>query len=312
LNIFRKVRQKDKFLHKPKPLPETARDEFGSMTDHEKHNPVSKENKTSVPAELPGEGEATPEKFVDKNITVKKDELPVEPAEPEEVREPRTMVEEAKPTPTPVPAPVPVEEVKFKPKTSFDQGFFRDFEKFLDNKNLGEEFISELLDKDLLHKMRQFHTQREEGSPFFFHHEDSDKELTDKMVDLQKLEEEWYIRYRRFKEDELLLLEKEAEIDYRLEEFKQVLNHIKQRQKLEKKALTENYFNLSDGRVIRSIGELRELLKGMSDSLFEYHVSKFKNDFADWVLYVFKEPKLAELMRTASSRKDLLKVLFEF
>ena len=69
---------------------------------------------------------------------------------------------------------------------------------------------------------------------------------------------------------------------------------------------------LFDDRVIRSLGELRELLKTMSEELFARHVSEQHNDFANWTEHVFGLLDLAKNMRDAKTRKELLTVLYEF
>ncbi len=58
----------------------------------------------------------------------------------------------------------------------------------------------------------------------------------------------------------------------------------------------EHYFVLNDGRKIKSLEELTVILKNIKKDLFEYHVNDQKNDFANWIRYVFKTPKLAELI----------------
>ena len=69
---------------------------------------------------------------------------------------------------------------------------------------------------------------------------------------------------------------------------------------------------MGDGRVIRSIGELRELLKTMKEDVFNYHVSEDHNDFADWIDAVFDDAKLASAVAVAKTQKDLLNVLYDF
>ncbi|MFH1770582.1 MAG: hypothetical protein ABH828_03420 [archaeon] len=342
MGIFDRLKNKDKFLHQPNSIPETAKDMYGDIS-----RPIKKEKeekKEEPPKDLPGEGESSVNEFVDKEINVDEEkttevssieEQKETTIKDEHIKEPPALKESLELEPFDnnqydeadeaddedneddgeeekselIINSIPESKKKEIPA---EEGFFKDFKNFLENKNLSGEFVSELLDKDLLSKMRQFHTQREDGMPFFFHSSDSDRELAKKLAELQTLEEEWYIRHRTLKESEFLVLEKEAEIDMHLEELKSILKHIKQREKLEKKANKNNYFHLADGQVLRSIGDLRESLKTMKDSLFEHHVSNDRNDFALWVNHVFGESELAEQIRSASTRRGLLKVLYEF
>ncbi|MFC2135537.1 hypothetical protein ACFLTH_13065 [Bacteroidota bacterium] len=362
------MKEKDKLLHEAKPISETAKDLYGgsSTSANNKIEQAVPEKTESKALELPGEGEALPNKFVDEEIeemNLQKSEIS-RPAKDEahgnaktslmsqkigedlreeklqnfgsilgdslgsgegDVKEPPAIKSELAetflkdsdklaPNDKTAKNAKSSSESKFAPIKPYqrDEGFFHDFEKFLNNRNLDEDFISEILDKDLFHKMKQFHLQRDEGTPFFFRHEDSDRDLVQKLEELKLLEEEWFIRQRNLKEAEVSLLEKEAEIDIKLEDLKNVLKHIKQREKLEKKADKENYFNLEDGRVLRSIANLREALKNMKNDLFDYHVSEKKNDFADWVEHVFGNHDLATKMKLSTSRKALLDVLYDF
>ncbi len=56
----------------------------------------------------------------------------------------------------------------------------------------------------------------------------------------------------------------------------------------------EHYFVLNDGRIIKSLEELTLFLKDMDHKTFTYHVNDQKNDFSNWIRYVFKAKKLAD------------------
>jgi acetate kinase len=55
----------------------------------------------------------------------------------------------------------------------------------------------------------------------------------------------------------------------------------------------EHYFVLNGGRIIKNLDELIEVLKTIDKKTFEYHVNDNKNDFVNWIQYVFKSNKLA-------------------
>jgi len=50
----------------------------------------------------------------------------------------------------------------------------------------------------------------------------------------------------------------------------------------------------------------------MDDLMFKKHVSEHKNDFAKWVSDVFKNEHLAEKMRRAKTKKDMIDVVEVF
>jgi len=76
----------------------------------------------------------------------------------------------------------------------------------------------------------------------------------------------------------------------------------------------EHYFVLCDGRIIKSLEELMLFLKDMDQKTFTYHVNDQKNDFSNWIRYVFKEKKLADEIYTYSygERKKTTRAIKNF
>ncbi|QQR65032.1 hypothetical protein IPH92_00420 [Candidatus Kaiserbacteria bacterium] len=62
-------------------------------------------------------------------------------------------------------------------------------------------------------------------------------------------------------------------------------------------APSEQCFWTTDGRVLSSLVDLKEALASMSDDVFAYHVSKGRNDFAEWIQHVLGDAELAETFR---------------
>ena len=65
----------------------------------------------------------------------------------------------------------------------------------------------------------------------------------------------------------------------------------------------EQCFWTSDGKIISNLLELRDTLEYMTDEVFEHHVSKSKNDFADWTQYVLGDIDLARKLRLLKKQK---------
>lgn len=59
----------------------------------------------------------------------------------------------------------------------------------------------------------------------------------------------------------------------------------------------EQCFWVTDGRVLSNLVELRDALASMSDDVFMYHVTKERNDFADWIEHVLNDSELASVFR---------------
>ncbi|MGB9748522.1 MAG: hypothetical protein ACP5OZ_02985 [Candidatus Woesearchaeota archaeon] len=66
------------------------------------------------------------------------------------------------------------------------------------------------------------------------------------------------------------------------------------------------YFVLKDGKRLASIQELVEALRVISDDVFYHHVNDFKNDFENWVRFVFLNNELADKIGKFKTRNDIL------
>lgn len=59
----------------------------------------------------------------------------------------------------------------------------------------------------------------------------------------------------------------------------------------------EQCFWVTDGRVLSNLTDLRDALASMTDDVFMYHVTKERNDFANWIEYVLQDAELASSFR---------------
>jgi acetate kinase len=75
----------------------------------------------------------------------------------------------------------------------------------------------------------------------------------------------------------------------------------------------EHYFVLHGGKTIKDLEELMHVFKTIDKKTFEYHVNDSKNDFANWIRYVFKSPMLAEEIEDLryENLKDIMKAIQE-
>lgn len=74
----------------------------------------------------------------------------------------------------------------------------------------------------------------------------------------------------------------------------------------------EQYFFLVNGVAIKTIFELAETLEHMADDVYGYHVNDQKNDFANWIKYVFNELALAEQLYHTKDKKATEYILLKF
>ena len=73
----------------------------------------------------------------------------------------------------------------------------------------------------------------------------------------------------------------------------------------------EHYFVLCNGQIIKNLRELSDILKTIDKKTFEYHVNAQKNDFSNWIRFVFKSKKLAETIEdyNFNDRKKIIAVI---
>jgi hypothetical protein len=56
-------------------------------------------------------------------------------------------------------------------------------------------------------------------------------------------------------------------------------------------------FWTTDGTILRDLRDLAEAFRTMEDTVYRYHVSAGKHDFADWVEYVLEDAVCADALR---------------
>ncbi|MBS3131308.1 hypothetical protein J4212_02645 [Candidatus Woesearchaeota archaeon] len=89
------------------------------------------------------------------------------------------------------------------------------------------------------------------------------------------------------------------------------MGHMQQNRKLLENVSPDKAFVLSNGRVMKNVYELMNSLMGMDDSVFSHHVNYERNDFANWIRYVFEDVELADRIHAMNSKEDIYKALKE-
>jgi hypothetical protein len=70
-------------------------------------------------------------------------------------------------------------------------------------------------------------------------------------------------------------------------------------------------FMLCNGKPVKNIKELADVLEELEDQVFNHHVTPEKNDFATWVKDVFKDIELAEKLTGVKDKKHMQLVLYK-
>lgn len=73
----------------------------------------------------------------------------------------------------------------------------------------------------------------------------------------------------------------------------------------------DKYFVLCDGKTLKDYRELASMLETVNDDVFFYHVNSERNDFANWINDVFGEEKLANDVRSAKSRIEIMAIIYK-
>ena len=72
-----------------------------------------------------------------------------------------------------------------------------------------------------------------------------------------------------------------------------------------------NYFVLCNGKPVKSIKELADVMDNIEDHVFTHHTKDGKNDFSAWVNDVFKEVELAKKLTGASDKKHFQLIVYK-
>lgn len=72
------------------------------------------------------------------------------------------------------------------------------------------------------------------------------------------------------------------------------------------------FFELFGGGILKTPGELILMLKTMTEENFNHHTKEGRNDFANWLWFVFDEKKLADKIFKAKTQTETLKILEKF
>ena len=72
-----------------------------------------------------------------------------------------------------------------------------------------------------------------------------------------------------------------------------------------------SFFVLCNGKPVKNIKELADVMEEIEDTIFNYHVTPDKNDFATWIKDVFKDVELAEKLAGVKDKKHMQLVLYK-
>jgi hypothetical protein len=104
---------------------------------------------------------------------------------------------------------------------------------------------------------------------------------------------------------------KKAAIEAREEAMQESQPEIREEASIKRDAPGATYFVLCNGKPVKNIKELADLMEELEDQVFNYHVTPEKNDFATWIKDIFKDIELAEKLAGAKDKKHMQLVLYK-
>jgi hypothetical protein len=72
-----------------------------------------------------------------------------------------------------------------------------------------------------------------------------------------------------------------------------------------------SYFVLCNGKPVKNIKELADVMEELEEQVFNHHVTPDKNDFATWIKDIFKDIELAEKLAGVKDKKHMQLVLYK-
>lgn len=165
---------------------------------------------------------------------------------------------------------------------------------------------SDLLTKNLLAEMKNHWQSKKEEIKLDIKSKEMQEKILSKIDELRLLEAEWQSK-------EIMIEETKKQLDFIEKVIEEKGYELKKVVKTAKYSETaKNPFILKNGKAIKSINELLEVLKLLDKSVFNEHVNEMRNDFSQWIQNEFRDDALAGRVKDAYSRDDLIAILEMF
>lgn len=132
-----------------------------------------------------------------------------------------------------------------------------------------------------------------------------EENLMNKIEELKVSEQKWQVQKLALEEDMKFIHEREREIQAKVEELKLISNELS----LFRNVQPEEYFYMHNGVVLKSLHDLIDVLEVIDEETFKFHVRNNKNDFSEWVRHVFKDDKLADKIKNAKIKMEMIEIL---
>lgn len=184
------------------------------------------------------------------------------------------------------------------------EGYFSEIKHYLENKDI-HSILDDLLKKDMLIGMKDYHDQQTQGKPYYLHSHDLQHKLERKMHALMKREQEWHDLQRLLDEKNSRKIMLEHEIDDEAQDLKELFTLIRSSEVLSKQAPESQQFTLINGQKLKCLNDLRKALSYMKPEEFNHHVNSERNDFANWTRGSLLLNQLADKMSNLKTKQEI-------
>lgn len=80
---------------------------------------------------------------------------------------------------------------------------------------------------------------------------------------------------------------------------------------ISKNAPKDRYFILCNGKQVKNVKELAEVVEDIEEHVFNHHVRVDGNDFAQWVEDIFKDLELAQKLADVKDKRHMQLVIYK-
>lgn len=288
----------------PDELPPLAEDILAKASESQKEAkaeaPAKAAAQEEVPEELPPleEPPKTDETLEPGTLEdLGKDAIPI----PEEIK--KAKLAKSKPEETPIAREKYTTNERIK--AGIEPGFFSNMSEHIKKHGGAKE---RLLAGDLFSRMDNYWEIRKHeikaGMPLPAENK-LEQDLLDKLEELKALEQKWQVQKLALEEDLKYIHERERELQAKIKELKLISNELG----LFRNVKPEEYFHMHNGIVLKNLHDLIDILEVIDDEAFNFHVKHDKNDFSEWIRHVFKDNKLADKIRNAKTKIEMIEIL---
>ena len=85
----------------------------------------------------------------------------------------------------------------------------------------------------------------------------------------------------------------------------------KPKKKIRKGTSQDKYFILCNGRRLKNVKELADIMEEIEDHVFNHHVTHDRNDFAKWINDVFEDIELAQKLANVKDKKHVQFIIYK-